>query len=158
MNSVMDIKVEQVTPSSPLTSQSISASNTSPTAPRPQYFVSRPDGTLTPLIAVDELPSSVRIMGVPAVITQAGTLNMMSLGVKERSQSQYIVEISNSSAGDISKNSTSAESIPRILEKQIPALEPAVQKADIGVKDVEEWRNGVKSEVETQVRYFSNYI
>lgn len=150
----MDVKAEQVTPSPPLTAQSMSVSNTASTSPRPQYFVSRVDGTLTPLIAVDELPPSVRIIGVPAVISQAETLNMMSLGVKDRSQSQYVVEMLNSSAGDTSKCSNSTESIPRVLEKQIPILEPVAKKAEVGVKDVEEWRNGVKSDDETQVRIF----
>ena len=60
--------------------------------PRPGYFVARADGTLTPMIAVDELPSSINILGVPATITPAGTQNMVSLGLKERSSQPYVVQ------------------------------------------------------------------
>ena len=44
------------------------------------------------MIAVDELPSSFRIVGVPAIITPADTQNMISLGLKERSNQHYIVQ------------------------------------------------------------------
>lgn len=53
--------------------------------------MARTDGTLTPMIAVDELPSSFRIVGVPATITPAGTQSMISLGLKERSNQRYVV-------------------------------------------------------------------
>ena len=137
----MEFKADQVAPSPPLTTLSTPVSNTQPTVPWPQYFVSRSDGTLTPLIAVDELPSSVRIVGVPAVISQAETINMMSLGVKERSQAKYILEMLDSSTGRISKCSNSTESIPRVLEEQTPILKPAAQ-AKLGVKNVEDWQDG----------------
>lgn len=61
--------------------------------PRPHFFISRPDHTITPLIAVDELPSYVQIEGVKAVMTQADTHAMMSLGVKERTIGHYEVHI-----------------------------------------------------------------
>ncbi|KAL9013881.1 MAG: hypothetical protein Q9173_001458 [Seirophora scorigena] len=66
---------------------------------RPHYFISRPDHTITPLIAVDELPDHIRIIGVPAVMSQADTHAMMSLGVKERSISRYDVQFLKSSSG-----------------------------------------------------------
>ena len=61
--------------------------------PRPHFFISRPDHSITPLIAVDELPDYVCINGVPAVMTQAETQAMMSLGVKERSLHPYDVQL-----------------------------------------------------------------
>lgn len=61
--------------------------------PRPHFFLSRPDHTITPLIAVDELPDHIRIDGVPATLSQADTQAMMSLGVKERSTRHYDVQI-----------------------------------------------------------------
>ncbi|KAL9597610.1 MAG: hypothetical protein Q9219_005049 [cf. Caloplaca sp. 3 TL-2023] len=61
-------------------------------APRPHFFIHRPDQSITPLVAVDELPDYIRITGVPAIMTQADTEAMMSLGVKERSLGQYNVQ------------------------------------------------------------------
>ena len=60
-------------------------------SPRPQFFVARADGTITPLIAVDELPVAIQIKGVPAAISPADTQNMTSLGLKERSNQRYTV-------------------------------------------------------------------
>lgn len=48
---------------------------------RPQHFVSRQDGTLTALIAVDELPPFIAIHGVPRVLSQGDTQGMTSLGM-----------------------------------------------------------------------------
>ena len=85
--------------------------------PRPQFFVARVDGSLTPMIAVDELPSSIRIVGVPAVITPAGTQNMTSLGLKERSTECYVVL-----PADDSVPPKSPQTIAAVTEKE-PALD-----------------------------------
>ncbi|KAK2737975.1 hypothetical protein FQN57_007329 [Myotisia sp. PD_48] len=54
---------------------------------RPQHFLSRDDGTLTALIAVDELPHYVSIRGVPRNLNHTETQGMTSLGsVKSRGQ------------------------------------------------------------------------
>lgn len=76
---------------SPSTSKATPASTTT-NLPCPRYFVARDDGTLTPLIAVDELPTSIIIVGVSATISQAETVSMISLGVESRSPHKYIVE------------------------------------------------------------------
>lgn len=146
----MDIKVGQGA-TSPLTAQSTPVSSTESMIPRPQYFLSRLDGTLTPLIAVDELPSSIRIAGVSAVISQAATVNMMSLGVKDRSQTKYIVEVLDDSVYGASKRSNSIESIPNVLEKEILNQKPVVEKAEGCSTNVEGRRNDVESGDKTQV-------
>ncbi|KAL9603973.1 MAG: hypothetical protein Q9179_002001 [Wetmoreana sp. 5 TL-2023] len=87
--------VDRVHPSSCVAT---SSQNTTGSYPRPHFFISRPDHTITPLIAVDELPDYVRIAGVPAVMTQADTQAMMSLGVKERSMCHYDMHLVNSSS------------------------------------------------------------
>lgn len=59
---------------------------------RPQaviWAVAREDGTMTPLNAVDELPSTVQIAGVPAILSPTGTIDMVSFGLKERSSQCY---------------------------------------------------------------------
>ncbi|KAI9368774.1 hypothetical protein BJX61DRAFT_198734 [Aspergillus egyptiacus] len=48
--------------------------------PHPQFFCARPDGTLTPLVAVDELPAHISIRGVPRVLSPHETNGMRSLG------------------------------------------------------------------------------
>lgn len=59
---------------------------------RPQYFVSRQDGSLTPLIAVDELPQLVSIRGVPRLLTQNDTHGMTSLGSANHRGQYYVID------------------------------------------------------------------
>ena len=59
---------------------------------RPQYFISRQNGTLTPLIAVDELPPSLNIQGVPRVLSHSDTHGMTSLGTVSARGQYYIVD------------------------------------------------------------------
>lgn len=132
------------------------ASGTQSDSPRPRYFVARSDGTLTPLIAVDELPDSVRIAGVPATISPAATMNMMSLGVVDRSQHRYTVSTSDPSAGSnpgkLSPPSLAHASNSSIPEKPLAASNEVHQgTTDSGAKGVEQWRQDVKSIDETQV-------
>lgn len=152
----MDLHGDQAVRTPP-TSQSTPVSGTTSDPPRPCYFISRNDGTLTPLIAVDELPASIRIIGAPAVISPAATVNMMSLGVKDRSQYKYNVETSDSCidshSGKLSLDSVTIKSEPSVLEKPLEAPNGGAkrQKVDSGAKGVEEWRQSVKTIDETQV-------
>lgn len=50
----------------------------------PKYFVTRPDGTLSPLIAADELPPNAHIFGLPRTISMDETFNMMHVSTEER--------------------------------------------------------------------------
>ncbi|KAI1938695.1 hypothetical protein LOZ66_003498 [Ophidiomyces ophidiicola] len=50
------------------------------TSLRPQFFISRQDGSLTALIAVDELPLHMSIRGIPRLLNQNDTQGMTSLG------------------------------------------------------------------------------
>lgn len=62
---------------------------------RPQFFCTRPNGTLTPVIAVDELPTGITIRGVPRVLSASETQGMTSLGtVSPRSQTYVVEDIS----------------------------------------------------------------
>ena len=84
------------------------------------------------MIAVDELPSSFRIVGVPATITPAGTQNMISLGLKERSNQRYVVE----STGQTLAAVTVKEGIFKQQQEatKVPKKEP-VKTGDGGVKE-----------------------
>lgn len=143
----------------PFTSQSSSTSGTHSDLPRPRYFVARKDGTITPLIAVDELPDTLRIVGIPAIMSPAATLNMVSLGVLDRSQHRYVVEIS-----DLSLSSTLGKHSPLLLahgsnssipDKLLVAPNGGAHKGMAGsaAKGVEQWRQDVKSIDETQVSW-----
>lgn len=65
---------------------------------RPCYYLERPDGTLTALVEVDQLPENVRIRGLPHKLSTAETTGMTSVGIREGGQRKYNVEISESSA------------------------------------------------------------
>lgn len=126
--------------------------------PRPQHFLTRGDGSITPLIAVDELPDSMRIVGVPAVISQAATLNMMNLGVQARSQTKYIVEMPEDSGSgntcNLSQRSTTTGGNFQSPDKRFGPLKTIQReegKTVAAVHEVEEWRLGVNSIDETQV-------
>ncbi|RHZ68756.1 hypothetical protein CDV55_101847 [Aspergillus turcosus] len=59
---------------------------------RPQFFCARPNGTLVPLIAVDELPIHVNIRSAPRVLSPGDTQGMTSLGTVGPRCSFYVVE------------------------------------------------------------------
>ncbi|RAL01171.1 uncharacterized protein BO80DRAFT_464827 [Aspergillus ibericus CBS 121593] len=60
---------------------------------RPQYFCTRPNGAVTALVAVDELPSKISIRGVPRNLQPDQTRGMTSLGtVAARLPQTYVVE------------------------------------------------------------------
>ncbi|KAJ5679640.1 hypothetical protein N7462_007884 [Penicillium macrosclerotiorum] len=48
---------------------------------RPSFFCTRPNGVLTPLVAVDDLPSHIIIRGVSRTLTAGDTQGMTSCGV-----------------------------------------------------------------------------
>ena len=57
-----------------------------------QYFLSRPNGDLTAVIAVDELPPWVAIHGVPRLLSRDDTRGMTSLGTSNSHGHVYTVE------------------------------------------------------------------
>lgn len=60
--------------------------------PISQFFCSRPDGTLTALIAVDDLPPRVSIRGVPRTLSPNDTQGMVSLGSLSPRSTPYIID------------------------------------------------------------------
>ncbi|KAL4920001.1 hypothetical protein BDW62DRAFT_216554 [Aspergillus aurantiobrunneus] len=59
---------------------------------RPQFFCTRPNGTLTPVVAVDELPVHVTIRGAPRVLSPNETQGMTSLGTVNPRGQLYSVD------------------------------------------------------------------
>jgi len=59
---------------------------------KPQYFITRQNGALVPLIALDELPANVQVRGVPRSLTPFDIAGMTSLGLCESRHQFYVVE------------------------------------------------------------------
>lgn len=77
---------------------------------RPTYFVTRPDGTRTALVEVDQLPASIKIAGIPANLPAIDADDMTCVGNAERAPFQYIIEIA--AANDPSDSAAGKEPPP----------------------------------------------
>lgn len=58
----------------------------------PSFFCSRPDGSLTPLIALDDLPAGVTVRGVHRTLKPADTQGMISCGSTEPRAEPWTLE------------------------------------------------------------------
>jgi hypothetical protein len=59
---------------------------------RPQHFITRQNGTMVPLVALDELPATVSIRGVPRALSPYDVAGMTALGTVESQHRQYVVD------------------------------------------------------------------
>lgn len=76
---------------------------------RLQFFCTRPDGALTPLVAVDELPSGISIRGVSRNLNASETQGMTSCGLAAPRSDPWTVD------GVVySPRGSGAESVPEI--------------------------------------------
>jgi len=57
--------------------------------PWPGYFLVRPTGEVVPLVAVDELPSNIEIVGIPRSLDLEETIGMLNLGLQRSTGSCY---------------------------------------------------------------------
>ncbi|KAL4764087.1 uncharacterized protein BDW70DRAFT_157208 [Aspergillus foveolatus] len=92
---------------------------------RPQFFCTRPNGTLTPLIAVDELPAHITIHGAPRVLSPNETQGMTSLGAVSTRGQFYSVEGAAPASGKNQPGSNDLQShLLRLLnDENIPAAQ-----------------------------------
>ncbi|EER24316.1 hypothetical protein CPC735_056860 [Coccidioides posadasii C735 delta SOWgp] len=67
---------------------------------RPRFFISRQDGSLTPLIAVDELPPLMSVRGVPRLLSQNDTQGMTSLGSANHRGQFYVIDCFTQGSGN----------------------------------------------------------
>ena len=154
-------------------SATTSTPSTSPTMSpsfRPRHFISREDGTLTALIAVDELPPAVRIVGVPRILQPSQIEGMKSCGVEPHRHQHYIIEAakdessngpsnlnsnlySNHQAGDSNENA--APSVGNRAPN--PEISTTAGRSDLQsgqrVQGADSWRKDVKGVDNTQVIY-----
>ncbi|KAJ5504074.1 hypothetical protein N7463_006948 [Penicillium fimorum] len=74
------------------------------TTDRPRFFCTRPDGALTPLVAVDELPTNITIHGVSRTLNAGETRGMTSCGLAtQRSEPWSVDGVTQSSEGETGK-------------------------------------------------------
>jgi hypothetical protein len=59
---------------------------------RPQLFITRQNGTMVPLVAVDELPSTISIRGVPRTLSPHDISGMTGVGTFNSRHRQYVVD------------------------------------------------------------------
>lgn len=59
---------------------------------RPQHFITRQNGTMIPLVALDELPATVALRGVPRTLSPYDVAGMTGLGTVDSQHRQYIVD------------------------------------------------------------------
>ncbi|EXJ73852.1 uncharacterized protein A1O5_03614 [Cladophialophora psammophila CBS 110553] len=62
---------------------------------KPQFFVTRQNGAMVPLIAMDELPVHVQIEGVSRSLSAFDTAGMTGVGVREARHQYYVVQSMN---------------------------------------------------------------
>lgn len=63
--------------------------------PLVKYFGSRPDGSLTPLVPVDELPDHISIRGVPPRLSIEQSYGMTGLSMSDQRPVPFVVDIRN---------------------------------------------------------------
>lgn len=77
---------------------------------RPSFFCSRPNGSLTPLIALDDLPAGVTVRGISRTLTPGETQGMISCGASEpRSEPWTLEGVIPAGKGAITNDEDSAE-------------------------------------------------
>lgn len=60
----------------------------------PKYYVARPDGTLSALVEVDQLPTWIQIAGISTNLPAIDAKDMACVGNSERAPLQYIIIVS----------------------------------------------------------------
>ncbi|KAF7593077.1 hypothetical protein BBP40_012094 [Aspergillus hancockii] len=97
---------------------------------RPQFFCARPNGTITPLIAVDELPSHISVRGVSRNLSPNETQGMTSLGTVSPRAQTYVIDgmvsaatrVSSATAGSRSPDFDLQASLMRLVsDENVPA-------------------------------------
>ncbi|KAF4632544.1 hypothetical protein G7Y89_g5575 [Cudoniella acicularis] len=101
--------------------------------PWPSYFLVRKTGEVVPLIAVDELPPSLDLVGVPRNLDLAETVGMLNLGIQRSCGAYYRVEMGREETPRSEKDeSTAAKPRPTITTtlptKPIPTAPQAIRQ------------------------------
>ncbi|MCJ1404729.1 hypothetical protein MMC11_007955 [Xylographa trunciseda] len=127
------------------------------TMPRPRHFIHRADGTMTPLVALDELPDFIQLKNVPAKLSVAETQGMTSLGLESRSIGAYQVDQEAYEAANPTETATSvqteqvgsvAQSVTDEATASIPpsSVVAGDEETTDAKRSVDGWRRSVDAE------------
>ncbi|MCJ1385666.1 hypothetical protein MMC17_008789 [Xylographa soralifera] len=125
--------------------------------PRPRHFIHRADGTMTPLVALDELPDFIQLKNVPARLSVAETQGMTSLGLESRSIGSYQVdqdlyEAANPTEKAMSDRTEQQGSVAQTVTEEFPAsiapssVDVGVEEATDAQRSVDGWRRAINTE------------
>ncbi|KAF3388502.1 hypothetical protein F1880_004289 [Penicillium rolfsii] len=84
---------------------------------RPSFFCSRPNGSLTPLIALDDLPAGVTIRGISRTLTPGETQGMISCGTSESRSEPWTLEGVTPAGKDTTASNEDASELQAVLLK-----------------------------------------
>ncbi|KIW11450.1 hypothetical protein PV08_10750 [Exophiala spinifera] len=76
---------------------------------KPQFFLTRPNGAMVPLVAMDEMPFHVQIRGVPRSLTAFDIGGMTPLGLVESRHEYHVVEAMNNMNNIAHRNPTTGQ-------------------------------------------------
>lgn len=127
----------------------MTSSATMSSVPRPRHFITRPDGTMTPLIALDEMPDDVRIINVPTTLTPEQTVGMMSMGLEPKGTGKYSVEVTDdeSVAGESVAVDESMVAPPVPTATKPGSVEPGTKSSPASTfKDLKHSQHAVQEE------------
>ena len=98
---------------------------------RPQFFCSRPNGAMTPMIAMDELPGHISVRGVPRALSPNDVHGMTSLGtVSPRSQIYVVDGISSAGSGPLSAPARNNSLTAASYQNQLTSHQPPSSAVD----------------------------
>jgi hypothetical protein len=118
---------------------------------KPQYFIYRPNGSMVPLIAMDELPPNVQIRGVSRTLPPCDTAGMMCIGEVAARHGYYVVDVpatqnntnsilvdrslSASMHAPATENNTNGSLVDRVLSASMhaPSSEPQINGNGRGI-------------------------
>ena len=126
--------------------------------PRPRHFIHRTDGTMTPLVALDELPDFIQLKNIPARLSIAETQGMTSLGLESRSLGAYqvdqeVYEAANPTEQAVSDRTEQVGSVAQTMTEETPSSIPpssvdaGVEESTAAQRSVEGWRRSVATGV-----------
>ncbi|KAK6365887.1 hypothetical protein LTS17_010853 [Exophiala oligosperma] len=87
---------------------------------KPQFFLTRQNGAMVPLVAMDEMPIHVQIRGVPRSLTAFEIAGMTPLGLVESRHEYHIVEAMNNMNNIGHRNTTTGQKPTDLSSSFVP--------------------------------------
>ena len=122
----------------------------------PKYYVGRPDGTLSALVEVDQLPTWIQIAGISTNLPAIDAKSMTCVGNSERAPFQYIIIDSDDAGKKEEEEQQQPSPPPPSPPPPSPPPPPPPPKQQLVVvavnsEDTREPRNGLRKNNKAQV-------